>query len=95
MFVLILQITLNKEKHFCPTGRVRTKMATYHWVAAKTIHLLKKDPNIGAKKIQEELEEKYQVKIGYSTVHLGKDVAEQQIFSTWEESFGYLFNFRD
>jgi len=62
-------------------------------VAEKTIPLLKKDPNMGAKKIQEELE-KYQVKIGYSTVHLGKDVAEQQIFGTWEESFGYLFNFK-
>ena len=63
-------------------------------MAEKEIPLLKKDLNMGAKKIQEELEEKYQVAIGYSTVHLGKDVAEQQIFSTWEESFGYLFNFK-
>ena len=63
-------------------------------MAEKAIPLLKKDPNMGVKKIQEELEEKYQVKIGYSTVHLGKDVAEQQIFGTWEESFGYLFNFK-
>ena len=95
MFVLIFQITLNKEKQFCPsTRRVRTKMATYHWVAEKAIPLLKKDPNMGAKKIQEELEEKYQVTIGYSTVHLSKDKAEQQIFGTWEESFGYLFNFK-
>ena len=68
---------------------------TYHWVAEKAIPLLKKDPNMGVKKIHGEFGEKYQVKIGYSTVHLGKDVAEQQIFSTWEESFGYLFNFRD
>ena len=85
MFVLIFHITLNKEKHFCPsTGRVRTKMATYHWVTEKAIPLLKKDLNMGAKKIQEELEEKYQVAIGYSTVHLGKDKAEQQFFGTWE-----------
>ena len=27
-------------------------------------------------------------------MHLGKDVAEQQIFGTWKESFGYLFNFK-
>ena len=69
-------------------------MASYHWVAEKAVPLLKKNPNMGAKKIQEELEEKYQVKISYSIVHLGKDVAEQQIFGTWEESFGYLFNFK-
>jgi len=31
-----VRITLNKEEHFCAsTGRVRTKMATYHWVAEK------------------------------------------------------------
>ena len=63
-------------------------------MAEKEIPLLKKDPNMSAKKIQEELEEKYQVAIGYSTVHLGKDKVEQQIFGTWEESFGYLFNFK-
>ena len=59
MFVSFLQVTLNKEKHFCPsTGRVRTKMASYHWVAEKAIPFLKKDPNMGSKKLQEELEDK-------------------------------------
>jgi hypothetical protein len=33
------------------------------------------------------------VKIGYSNVHLGRDVAREQIFSR-DESFGYLFNFK-
>ena len=42
-------------------------MASYHWVAEKAVPLLMKDPNMGAKKIQEELEDKYQVKIGYGT----------------------------
>ena len=46
-------------------------MATYHWVAEKAIPFLKKDANIGAKKLQKELEDKYQVSIGYSTVWLG------------------------
>ena len=69
-------------------------MASYHWVAEKAIPFLKKDPNMGSKKLQEELEDKYQVKIGYSTVHLGRDVAREQIFGIWDESFGYLFNFK-
>ena len=42
-------------------------MASYHWVAKKAVPLPMKDPNMGAKKIQEELEDKYQVKIGYGT----------------------------
>jgi hypothetical protein len=95
MSISILQITVNKEKHFCPsTGRVKTKMASYKWVAEKAILFLKKNPNMGSKKLQEELEDKYNVKIGYSTVHLGHEVAGNQIFGTWDESFGYLFNFK-
>ena len=34
------------------------------------------------------------MKTGYSTVHLGRDVAREQIFGIWDESFGYLFNFK-
>lgn len=34
------------------------------------------------------------MQIGYGTVHLGREKAEEQIFGTWEESFGYLFNFK-
>jgi hypothetical protein len=34
------------------------------------------------------------VSIGYSTVWLGRQKATEYIFGTWEESFGYLFNFK-
>jgi hypothetical protein len=68
-------------------------MANYKWVAEKAIPFLKKDPNMAATKLK-ELEDKYNVTIGYPTVHLGRDVARQHIFGTWEESFGYLFNFK-
>jgi hypothetical protein len=43
-------------------------MASYKWVAEKAIPFLKKNPNIESKKLQEELEDKYDVKIGYSTM---------------------------
>lgn len=33
-----VRITVNKEKHFCPSiGRVKTKMVSYKWVAEKVI----------------------------------------------------------
>jgi hypothetical protein len=57
-------------------------MATYHWVKEMAIPLLMKDPNMGAKKIQEELEGKYQVQIGYGTVHKGFVLAKEQIQGT-------------
>ena len=54
-----MQVTLNKGDHFCAsTARVRTKMASFHWVAEKAIPFLKKDANMGAKKLQKELQGK-------------------------------------
>ena len=54
-----MQVTLNKGDHFCvSTARVRTKMASFHWVAEKAIPFLKKDANMGAKKLQKELQGK-------------------------------------
>jgi hypothetical protein len=39
-------------------------MASHNWVAEKAIPYLMKDANMGAKKLQ-ELEDKYNVRIGY------------------------------
>ena len=90
-----MQVTLNKGDHFCAsTARVRTKMASFHWVVEKAILFLKKDANMGAKKLQKELEEKYNVTIGYGTVWAGRQIAAEKIFRTWEESFALLFNFK-
>ena len=53
MFASFVQITVNKEEHFCPSsGRVRTKLANYHLVAEKAIPFLKKDPNMASMKLQ-------------------------------------------
>ena len=80
---------MNNFEHTCAsTCRVKTKTTTFHWVAEKAIPFLKKDPNMGAKKLQEELEDKYNVTLGYSTVWAGRQKAIDQIFGSWEESFG-------
>ena len=83
--MVLYQVTLNTEKHFCSsTGRVRTKMASYHWVAEKAVPYLMKTPNMMATKLQEELQDKYQITIGYSTMWLGMQKACEQIYGTWE-----------
>ena len=94
-YLCMLQVTLNKFPHTCAsTGRVKTKMASYKWVAEKAIPFLKKDPNIGAKKLMGDLETKYNVTLGYHAVYRGKVMAKEKICGTWEESFAYLFNFK-
>ncbi|AQK62532.1 uncharacterized protein [Zea mays] len=90
-----VRVTMNNFDHLCAsTGRVKTRMTTYRWIAEKSIPFLKKDPNMGAKKLQEELEDKYNVKLGYSTVWAGRQKAVEQIFGTWEESFADLYRFK-
>ena len=69
-------------------------MASYQWVGEKAIPFLKKDPNMGAKKLQYELEEKYEIKLHYSTVYAGMQIALEKMYGTWEDSFGNLFNFK-
>jgi hypothetical protein len=69
-------------------------MASHHWVAEKTIPYLMKDANMGPRKLQKELEDKYNVRIGYSTVWLGRQKAAEELYGTWEESLAYLYNFK-
>jgi len=40
-------------------------MANIGWVAERAIRLLKRDPQMGAKKFQEELNYKYKIEITY------------------------------
>ncbi|XP_047942757.1 uncharacterized protein LOC125189528 [Salvia hispanica] len=69
-------------------------MASYHWVGEKAIPFLKKDPNMGAIKLQNELQEKYVTTIHYSTIYAGMQIACENLYGTWEDSFGNLFNFK-
>jgi len=57
-------------------------MASYHWVAEKAIPILMKHPTMGAKKLQEELEDKYDITIGYGTVHMGFVIAGEK--NSWD-----------
>ena len=69
-------------------------MTSYHWVAEKAIPYLMKNPGMMTTKLQEELQEKYQVTIGYSTVWYGMQKACEHIYGTWEQSFEYLYRFK-
>jgi len=47
-------------------------MANIGWVAERAIPLLKKDPQMGAKQLQEELKYKYKIEIPYQTMYNGR-----------------------
>ena len=61
-----MQIQINQGDHNCAsTQRVVSKMANIGWVAERAIRLLKRDPQMGAKKFQEEFNYKYKIGITY------------------------------
>jgi hypothetical protein len=76
-----MQIQINEEEHKCAsTQRVVSRMANIGWVAERAIPLLKKDPSMGAKALQEELNYKYKVDIPYQTVYNGRVRAADKLF---------------
>jgi len=69
-------------------------MADYKWVADKAAPFLLLHPNLGAKELQEHLEQKYNVTLSYWVVWKGRQKAMDKIFGKWEESFELLFRFK-
>jgi hypothetical protein len=81
--------------HTCfSSARRKTTTPTCGWVASKAIHYLKKNPNMGPKELQEELQDKHKCEIHYDTVQRVRNIALREIFGSWEESFQMLFNWR-
>ena len=76
-----IQLQINQGDHNCAsTQRVVSKMANIGWVAERAIPLLKRDPQMGAKELQEELNYKYQIEIPYQTVYNGRQRAADKLF---------------
>ena len=57
------------EDHTCAsTRRIKTRRASNGWVADKALNLLRKSPNMGAKELQKELQDRHNVTISYDSV---------------------------
>src|SRR6266542_4226903 len=96
MYVFVFfQVTLNKFEHTCAsTGRIKSSMANYHWVAEKAAPIFKRYPNMGSKELKGNIEEKYNVTLSYWVVWKGRQKAMDHIYGKWEESFGMLLRFK-
>jgi hypothetical protein len=70
------------------------KNATKFWICEKVKDWLIADPCIGAKELQKKLKKYYKMKINYKRVYAGKELATQQLFGDWNNSFDNLFRFK-
>lgn len=91
----ILQISMLPEEHNClSTNNLVSSMASQKWVAERVVSWLRQNPDLGAKELQDKLQEVYNVEISYATVWAGRQRALNKIFQSWEENFQILYNFR-
>jgi hypothetical protein len=69
-------------------------MASQKWVAERVVGWLRENPDLGAKELQDKLQEVYNIEVGYATVWAGRQKALNKVFQSWEDNFQILYNFR-
>lgn len=69
-------------------------MASQGWVANRVMGTMRKHPHLGAKEIQERLQDEYKVTLQYETVWAGRQKAMDRTFGSWEDSFEELYRFK-
>ena len=55
---------------------------------------MRKDPSVGAKKLQQRLQDEHNVTLSYNKVWEGRKDAMVELHGTWEESFDMLWRFK-
>ena len=52
------------------------------------------DASVGAKELQRRIKDKHKVYINYKRVYAGKELAQTQLFGSWDSSFDNLYRFK-
>jgi hypothetical protein len=87
----IVVVSVLNDVHDCiSSGRRMTSTPITAWVADKALPILMSEAELGAKKLQKRLQEKFNVVIGYDTVWKGKEKSMEELYGTWEENFQQL-----
>jgi hypothetical protein len=88
-------VTVLNDVHDCTSsGRRRTTTPSSNWVAYRALPILMSEPDLGVKKLQKRLQEKYNVQIGYNSVWHGKEKAMSDMYGTCQENFQQLLNWK-
>ncbi|WVZ64844.1 hypothetical protein U9M48_014311 [Paspalum notatum var. saurae] len=89
-------VTINPHLHTCKSSRRHGKVkgATKHWVVEKVKDWLVENNKLGPKELQRRIKEKYKVEVHYKRVYHGKEVALNQLYGNWQESFDNLYRFK-
>ncbi|WVZ93499.1 hypothetical protein U9M48_039471 [Paspalum notatum var. saurae] len=90
-----VRVQINTLEHQCSSKcRLEGTMASQAWVAERAIPLLKRKHNMGAKEVQEALQDKYKININYQTVYYSTQRAADKLFGKWDDSWDWLYRFK-
>jgi hypothetical protein len=90
----VVALVLNDVHDCTSSGQRRTSTPTAAWVANKALPILMSDPELGAKKLQKRLQEKFNVVTRYDTVWNRKEKAMAELYDTWEENLQQLMRWK-
>ena len=87
---------MNKTAHICPsvTRRQRLRSAKSRWVADAVKNWVRENSNISVPTLQTDLKKKYGVQLPYMRVFYGKQMALDNIYGKWTDSFQLLYTFK-
>ena len=91
-----MQVKVNKTAHTCPSvnRRKRLKSAKSRWVADAVKTWVLEDSEVGPTELQKNLKKKYGLAVPYMRVFYGKQMALDNIYGKWVDSFQLLYTFK-
>lgn len=89
-YFILHQVKTNSPKHTCGSfNKCQETMASNKWVADRVVELLRDDPTMSLKKLQNVLN-KYKVDVPYGRVFRGKERALDMINGKWDDNYDLL-----
>ena len=91
LFLLFFQVKTSGPKHTCGSfNNCGETMAPNKWVAERVVDLLREDPEMTPKELQDRLKKKYSIEVPYDRVFRGKLRAMDIIYGKWNDSYNLL-----
>ncbi|KAM0871570.1 hypothetical protein ACQ4PT_039311 [Festuca glaucescens] len=90
-------VKVNPFRHTCLKSTLRKETisrAKSRWVAEEVKRWVTENHQVGTKKLQKKLKEKFKIEVPYMRVFNGKQHAMDSIYGNWQESFKLLYSFK-
>ena len=96
ILLFALQIKVNPYEHHCPSVNraQRLRAAKRRWIADAVQNWVRENSNIGPTELQTNLQKKYGLDLPYMRVFYGKQMAIDNIYGKYEDSFQLLYSFK-